>query len=59
MFRGGPVDSRGTGITSGLDEGYATGAYALTVTSALAASTVSTAGAGTVVSDTCSPCVVG
>ena len=25
MFRGGPVDSRGTGITSGLDEGYATG----------------------------------
>jgi len=25
MFRGGPVNSRGTGITSGLDEGYATG----------------------------------
>jgi hypothetical protein len=25
MFRGGRVDSRGTGITSGLDEGYATG----------------------------------
>ena len=25
MFRGGPVESRGTGITSGLDDGYATG----------------------------------
>ena len=25
MFRGGRVDSRGTGITSGLDEGYADG----------------------------------
>ena len=25
MFRGGPVDSYNTGITSGLDEGYATG----------------------------------
>jgi len=25
MFRGGPVNSEGTGITSGLDEGYATG----------------------------------
>jgi hypothetical protein len=25
MFRGGRVDSRGTGITSGLDGGYATG----------------------------------
>jgi len=25
MFRGGQVDSRGTGITSGLDDGYATG----------------------------------
>jgi len=25
MFRGGPVDSRGTGITSGLDDGYMSG----------------------------------
>jgi len=25
MFRGGPVNSEGTGITSGLDQGYATG----------------------------------
>jgi hypothetical protein len=25
MFRGGPVNSEGTGITSGLNEGYATG----------------------------------
>ena len=25
MFRGGPVESRGSGITSGLDDGYATG----------------------------------